>query len=524
MEEIRFMIVTLCSIFVIVQYVIVQHLNLLKTQPKYLRWESSRLQNRQSWSEAPEFTFLFNWRRILAHCQNDTVWLDEPARTKRRALRTSANRTEIVFQVLNSYGEYSIIVIQTYTASGQKKNIGGDSWRATLRGTLSKLVFVFDKLDGTYELRFRIFEPGNYSVDLVLEHSICDGLRDPPFGWFAKGNVHGHFQEQGLLGFDDSHLLQRFRLINFEFPATNSVHLSKLGHKRQNQETSKSSCRFVSSGMGAWKNINGKLKWLQDVKQSWLTGPKKVPFEEESPLRETAHSEETAQLLEKAPLTAKSEPPTVKKYDALWLLGDSLARRWFGSQSRKDLCKKLFKICKSTVSYTYLLEKIDHKKNNIGKNFNFTRFFEPIKAVFDSELMLNKSVVVVNFGLHLVMSLNFSQCQQVVDNFADMITTLRNERGPNNLPHIIWKTSTFTELENGLFHDSTHSRFLTNHRVQLLNAYSNRKLCSIGIPIFDVFPITASYPKGSLDGLHYDQTLFKPIEDELEHYLRSKLE
>ena len=523
------MIVTLCSILIIVQYVIVQHLSLLKTLPGYLRWESSGLPNHQLLSESPEFSFLFNWRRILADCQNDSVWLNEPARTKRRALRTLANKTEIIFQHLNSYGECSTIVMQTYTASGRKKKVGGDSWRATLRGTVSKLVFVFDKLDGTYELQFRIFEPGNYSVDLVLEHSICDGLKDPPFGWFAKGNVHGHFQEQGLLGFDDSYLLQPFRLTNFEFPATNSVQSSILRHKRQDRGTAKSSCRFVPDGMGAWKNVNGQLKWLPDAKQHWLTEPKKIPLKGESPLRGNAPSERTSPIRENLQLTMKSMPhtvkkamPTGKKYDTLWLVGDSQARRWFNSQSCKDLCKMMFQICKRTISYTYLFEKIDHKKNNIGREFNFTRFFEPIKEIFDSEMITNKSVVIVNFGLHLVMSLNFSQCQRVVDDFADMITTLRNKKGLNNMPYVIWKTSTFTALEEGSFRDSTHSRFLTNHRVQLLNAYSNLKLCSIGIPIFDVYPITASYPKGSLDGLHYDQILFKPIEDEFEHYLRSK--
>ena len=48
-------------------------------------------------------------------------------------------------------------------------------------------VFLRDGLDGTYEGLFTIKDPGNYTVHCTLEHSGCEGLRDPPADWFAKG-------------------------------------------------------------------------------------------------------------------------------------------------------------------------------------------------------------------------------------------------------------------------------------------------------------------------------------------------
>jgi len=42
-------------------------------------------------------------------------------------------------------------------------------------------------MNRTYEFVFLITEPGNYQVEAILDHSLCDGLRDPPSDWFIVG-------------------------------------------------------------------------------------------------------------------------------------------------------------------------------------------------------------------------------------------------------------------------------------------------------------------------------------------------
>ena len=46
---------------------------------------------------------------------------------------------------------------------------------------------VFDLQNGSYEVLFLIQEPGVYSVEIYLDHTLCDGFRDPPSDWFQAG-------------------------------------------------------------------------------------------------------------------------------------------------------------------------------------------------------------------------------------------------------------------------------------------------------------------------------------------------
>ena len=45
-------------------------------------------------------------------------------------------------------------------------------------------------------------------------------------------------------------------------------------------------------------------------------------------------------------------------------------------------------------------------------------------------------------------------------------------------------------------------------------------MCRAGIPIIDVFPITASYPIKPDDGIHFSMELFKPLIEVLKHFYK----
>lgn len=55
-------------------------------------------------------------------------------------------------------------------------------------------------------------------------------------------------------------------------------------------------------------------------------------------------------------------------------------------------------------------------------------------------------------------------------------------------------------------------------RVDLFNAYAMAAMCRAGFLVLDVYPLTSSYPRGPVDGVHYNKTVFASAEDILEEY------
>eukprot|EP00112_Aurelia_sp_Birch-Aquarium-sp1_P014071 Seg3010.1 transcript_id=Seg3010.1/GoldUCD/mRNA.D3Y31 product="hypothetical protein" protein_id=Seg3010.1/GoldUCD/D3Y31 len=620
----------------------------------------------------PTYRLLFDWENIMRPCENDMSWLDQKTREKRRKYRTRANKTTIIYKEHQTNGKYSTILIQTFTANGEAKNIGGDSWQARLRGPVTQLAFVFDRMDGTYEVMFKIYTKGRYTLELTLEHSLCDGLRDPPLGWFEKGDMQGHSQAQGILGEIDDYLLEKVVIESFEIkylggmeddvkvglmmeteggnkagmkrvedsPRKNggkqmntgdrkNERFEKLGKKerynslqsRKTELKHKSTCKgehehrkrdgvlrnelsskLVWDSIGYWRCASGSCTWKSEgsskVKHhrkrpvkynSWVkglykyrgfgkrhlkynikkkrnlkydgmgkrsqeynnsrnisvkydnTGERSVKYDKmrdrsvkynrrrkrtiiydglgKASMKYDATGKTSMKYdsLEKRNMQYDSSAKNPMKYDSLWIYGDSICQRWWGSRSRKSLCKKLFKFCTHTYTFTYVNRKYNISKINVGLPFNHTKFLVPINKVLHDSRMTKNSVLVINFGIHLIMGLNMSELRNIVDEFAGTMNRIRTSG--SKLPHMIWKTTTFSRLGDGKLRHRTHARFLTNQRIMLFNAYANWKLCGEGVSIFDEYTVSASYPKRSVDGLHYLDGAFLPAEKGLENFL-----
>lgn len=74
------------------------------------------------------------------------------------------------------------------TKNGHIKSFGGDAWRVYIKqGPASIAPQVWDLGNGMYEVVFLAMEPGNYSAQITLDFTLCDGLRDPPVDWFIIG-------------------------------------------------------------------------------------------------------------------------------------------------------------------------------------------------------------------------------------------------------------------------------------------------------------------------------------------------
>ena len=128
----------------------------------------------------------FDFERIMDPCKNDTKWASYYY-DRTPFLITSANLSGVELDIKPA-GQYSRIVIKSYSLKNTPKTVGGDSWRVLIKGVRSITPLVMDNMDGTYEASFLVTEPGFYHVILSLEYTLCDGLKDPPPHWFNKGD------------------------------------------------------------------------------------------------------------------------------------------------------------------------------------------------------------------------------------------------------------------------------------------------------------------------------------------------
>ena len=127
-----------------------------------------------------------DWRAILRPCLDQMAWGTLKSGWG-KANRSSARTSSISYVDIQPSGQFTRIFIQTRTANGQEKTIGGDFWRVFFTGPANVAATVFDHQNGTYEAIALLVEPGNYNVRAYLDYSLCDGLRDPPEDWFRVG-------------------------------------------------------------------------------------------------------------------------------------------------------------------------------------------------------------------------------------------------------------------------------------------------------------------------------------------------
>lgn len=103
--------------------------------------------------------------------------------------RTDPSQSFITIMDIKPAGEFSRLSIQSQTSNGQPKTVGGDDWRVLIWGPSALAPTVIDHENGTYEVLFLILEPGTYHASIVLDYSLCDGLKDPPDYWFMLGRL-----------------------------------------------------------------------------------------------------------------------------------------------------------------------------------------------------------------------------------------------------------------------------------------------------------------------------------------------
>ena len=125
-----------------------------------------------------------NWEVILKPCQRQLNWSN---RSSNKMRPTNLLKSTVVL-LIRSQGYPSTIKIDTFDSSGKRKEYGGDSWRVKVTSdNFSMSVRIRDHLDGSYKGYFTPYNAGRYTLHCVLDHTACNGVRDPPPNWFRIG-------------------------------------------------------------------------------------------------------------------------------------------------------------------------------------------------------------------------------------------------------------------------------------------------------------------------------------------------
>ncbi|KXJ28958.1 uncharacterized protein LOC110252311 [Exaiptasia diaphana] len=184
---------------------------------------------------------------------------------------------------------------------------------------------------------------------------------------------------------------------------------------------------------------------------------------------------------------------------------------------------------RSTYRYNWIYpvgnEQVEIQRND-DLDLDIDRVVSYIKEVLEEPLYdRENTALVLNIGLHCVMSVNFSSYQILLEKVLDLLfvnqtLTSKGKLQPRYKTTVIWKTTTQIRKENGDSLNLTDVRFYTTQRVLLYNAYATWRMCRAGIPVLDVLPVTLSYPSGPIDVEHYPDHVFKQAEDALADFKR----
>ncbi|XP_012555841.3 uncharacterized protein LOC100208485 [Hydra vulgaris] len=409
--------------------------------------------------------------------------------------RTDVETSYISIWEIQPAGQFSRVVLQTQYPNGSHKLFGGDFWRCFVRGKTSVPVATKDFLNGSYEFQFLLMESGNYTLSLSLEYTLCDGIKEPPSDWFIKGNVQGKEQKQGILLNDMPYInkpLWNGTTIKFMVPPPNQCIEEKRSFL-QKQCNKRTSCKFLWHGYGSWIN-----------KTTW------IPYCE----------------------NLKVHYPRYKE-GILWIFGDSVSSQFYHSIKKNRICKNIFRNCLYTYNWIYSLEnynltinKYIRRNNSIEKtlwdnnDFQVSKVIDELKQVLYHPSMDEKSVLLLNYGLHYTEATNYTNFQNLIREIIKLGKTVRCK--------LVWRTSTSLNRHKYSMPNLHSRRFMTSQRILLYNAFATKEFCAAGYDILDVYPITDSYPEGTgskmfpHDPVHYEQHVMKPVEQLLERVFGSK--
>ena len=159
----------------------------------------------------------------------------------------------------------------------------------------------------------------------------------------------------------------------------------------------------------------------------------------------------------------------------LWIYGDSNAGRFYRSIRRTPLCRTVFRACSFSYNWIYPIKNatVEMQQQNFLP-INVSRVLDAIAKVIHLPQMNNeKSVILLNHGLHFMTSTNFTTYREVVDGMVDLFKEIRTDNKGKELKFrgkVIWKTTSAIHRERLRYPHHHKRRFLTRQVRPLCNS------------------------------------------------------
>jgi hypothetical protein len=135
-----------------------------------------------------------------------------------------------------------------------------------------------------------------------------------------------------------------------------------------------------------------------------------------------------------------------RREGVLWIYGDSNAVRFYKSIKRRHLCSLIFKRCNFTYNWVYNIQNSTIEKNEQDfLDIDHERVIQELKTVlYKPEMNDSKSVLVLNFGLHFVSSIHFTNYKKLINRTIDVLREMKEENGlfrRRFQGDVIWKST-----------------------------------------------------------------------------------
>jgi len=425
------------------------------------------LQLKRDWCRIRSKTI--SWREMIEPCQQKMAVMENPR------YATNPYLSQVAQIITRPAGEHTRIRIDTYTNHGTLKTFGGDSIRVYLKGVDNIAATIFDLKNGSYEALVMVMTPGKYGIRVVLDYTLCNGFNEPPTEWYVKAHCSGKKNETII----PSHISSQVTdYINVEISPGIIVTIQPSRYNLRDLKllTINNDCGYscdkLWDGHGVWNAYSGWKPYVYNsIKSNSLTNQKK----------QKKH----------------------RNHSNLWIYGDSISYYFHKRLENTDLCSRIFKQCKNTYNWIYpkALYELRHFCEDVDVNITKLRTY--FRAILTNELMDKRSVLLFNLGAHFVKNTSFRTYREIIDAFIEELKRYRGE--------VIWKSTTAIHDQNVKVMGSFR-RYITAQRVLLFNAYANAAICQAGIKLLDVYPMTASYPYGTKDGVHYHGNVTTSVE------------
>ncbi|XP_066921499.1 uncharacterized protein [Clytia hemisphaerica] len=427
------------------------------------------------------------WREILGECMKRDYF------KKDKRFATNPQLSQVSQVLIKSAGEHTSLRIDTFNNYGMSKTFGGDSIRVIFHGPETISASVFDLQNGSYDAIALLRTPGFYRVQVLLEYTLCNGIKEPQTEWYVNAHCASskNNNTRKLIQADTQSKMNDYIHeeispgILIEIPKPN-IDLTMLP-----EILTKINCGFkcksVWDGHGSWRKNEGAVG-VGDGGDGWQW-------------------KETIPTIPK--MKAKNRTIGNRNHSTLWIYGDSISYYFYKRLKKTSLCTDVFQSCNNTYNWIYpkKLYEMRHFCNDIDVDPN--RIVSYFNQVVQQPQMDEHSVLIFNLGAHFVKNTSFRKYRKIINRLLETLKTFQG--------HVIWKSTTAIHNQDirvmGAFR-----RYLTSQRVELFNAYANSMICTQGHHLLDIYPLTASFPSGTKDGVHYHRNAQKPMEEMLTEY------